>query len=172
MQVPEGETKEFLGQEFVTWLWYQGETKDWSVSLGEEGQVGYWMDELLVLQPDDPVNCSQKLAGTGPTNTAEAQAGLVQGKKVAATRLIFVYNKREWTFTLHADSFNFGSVKLQQPTTVDAEDRFAELADDLEELTRIFERIYHRFLEIRLSDHWHHQELPAMQQWIAQRQIP
>lgn len=169
MLVPEGETKEFLGEEFLTWLWYYGESKNWTMDL-PECQISYWMDELLVLKPDELGECSQKLAGTGPIKTSEAQAGLKKGKKVAETKLVLVHEGTEWTFTLAAQVFHFSSLKLSKPESTDPGERFLEMADELERISGLFDRMYHHFLEIRLSSRWKEKELPAMQDWIHRRQ--
>lgn len=172
MLVSEGEVKEFLGQEFLTWLWYRGETNSWCLNFGDSEQVSYGMDELLVLEPEDPNSCSQRLAGPVPVNSPEAQIGLQEGKKVSAVRIVLVYKEREWSVTWRANNFHFSSLKLMKPTTADPEDRFAELADDLENALAVFDRMYNMFLEIRLSPAWEQRELPAIYQWIKDKQQP
>lgn len=164
MLVPEGETKEFLGQEFLTWLWYYGENNNWKFSM-TDGDVHYGMDELLSLESDAPVS-KQRLSGPVPTNTPEARVGLSEGKKVDAARMVLVYRDREWTFTCNANDFKFSSLNLMKPTTANIEDRFTELVADLEDIAALFDHIYRCFLEIRLSPAWEETELPSMRKWI------
>lgn len=171
MLVPEGETKEFLGQEFLTWLWYQGEVNEWTIYFAEADRVTYAMDELLTLEPEDPTSCRHKLSGPVPVNSPEAQIGLKEGKKATMARIILGYQEREWTVTCHGENFQFSSLKLMKPTTADAEQRFVELAEDLEEAMSLFDRIYELFLKIRLTSAWEEKELPAIRRWITDKQI-
>lgn len=170
MIVPEGESKDFLGQEFLTWLWYYGERNDWTMTLEEGDQVHYGMDELLVLESEDLAGCKQRLSGPVPNSSPEAHAGLLDGKKVTTTRIVLVYGEKEWNVTWKANGFPFSSLKLMQPTTSDVEDRFAELVEDMEELVTIFDKMYYHFTSIRLSDAWS-DELQSIREWINKRKV-
>ena len=171
MQIPEGETREFLGLEFLTWLWYRGEVDHWNINFSPTDRVSYGMDELLALEPEDPTSCSHRLSGPVPVSSPEAQIGLQEGKKVSIARFFLVYKEREWSVTCHADNFQFSSLKLLKPTTADAEDRFVELAEDLEAVISLFDRIYISFLQIRLSPEWEQKELPAIRKCIKDKQV-
>jgi hypothetical protein len=167
MLVPQGESKEFLGSDFLTWLWYHGEKRNWTLELPNKTSVSYGMDDLLVLEPDKYEGCSQRLSGDVPTRTPEAQAGLQEGKKVKATRLVIVLGEREWTTTIRND-FSFSSLILNDPETPDQEERFMELAGDLEQIAGLFDQIYHYFLGIRTSEEWTKTELPLINKWVQE----
>ncbi|BBM82671.1 hypothetical protein [Candidatus Uabimicrobium amorphum] len=168
MLLPEGETKDFLGREFLTWLWFYGEQNNWHFSFSDGDSMEYGMDELLVMQGDD-ANCMQKLSGPVPIKAPEAQVALLEGKKVSTTRVVFVHGQQEWTFTISGDNFNISSLKLISPTTSDIEERFAELSDDLEQVTLLFDKVYTTFLQLRISEEWHKDILPQMKEWVAQK---
>ncbi len=170
MIVPEGESKEFLGSEFLTWLWYYGENNDWTVSFPGGNLLHYGMDEMLVLQPDNLESCSHRLTGPIPIKAPEAEVGLQEGKKITATRVIFVQGENEWSVTLRGDRFQFSSLKLMPPTTADVDDRFAELSEDLERVVDLFDKLYEIFLSIRLSSDWKEKEIPAILDWIKAKQ--
>lgn len=150
MIIPKGESKEFLGKEFLTWLWYYGEINDWKMDFPDKTSVSYGMDEVLVLADD---GSSQRLSGDLPTRTPEAKAGLLEGKKVKTVRVIFVEKEREWTVTLH-DNFSFSSLILNDTKSKDKDDQFFDIAYDLENFCDLFDKIYHYFLESRLSSDW------------------
>ena len=168
MIVPEGESKQFLGQEFLTWLWFHGENNEWAVEFAPGDRVSYGLDEMLILEPEDTLNCSQKLSGPIPIKSPEAQIGLSAGKRVKTTRIVLVHKEHEWIFTCQGNTFHFSSLKLAKPESADPEDRFAELSYELEEVIKAFDRMYNYFLEIRLTDKWK-EELDAIHEWIAKK---
>ncbi len=169
MILASGESKDFLGQEFLTWLWYYGEKNQWTVVFPNQEEISYGLEDLLVMTPDEKEGCSQRLKGTYPVGSPEAHAALEEGKKVSVTRMILAHKDREWIVTWKADNFTFSSLQLMQPTTNDEKDRFTELSDDLEKAMSLIDSIYHFFLGIRLSPLWQEKEVPAIQDWIQKR---
>jgi hypothetical protein len=171
MSASERDSGEFLGQEFLTWLWYRGEIDQWTIWFAADSRMSYGIDEFLVLEPDDPTSCRNRLSGPVPVNSPEAQIGLREGKKVTAARLILVYEQREWSVTWHAENLQFSSLKLMKPTSVHPQERFLELAEDLEIVSDLLDRVYAQFLSIRLSEKWEAEELPAIRKWIQDKRL-
>ena len=163
------DSQEFLGQEFLTWLWFYGETNNWCIDIPNMGEIYYGIDSLLVMEEDENICCTQRLHGPAPTNSPEADAALKDGKKITTLRVMIEYDEQIWHATWKAKTFNFSSVKLMQPTTNDQEDRFQELALGIETISAIFDKIYDIFLQTRLSDTWGKETLPQMQQWVQTR---
>ena len=164
-----GDSKDFLGQEFLTWLWYYGEKNQWTIPLANNEELSYGLEDLLVMSPEEKEDCSQRLKGTYPVGCPEAHAALEEGKKVSVTRMLLCCKDREWVVTWKADNFTFSTLQLLQPTTNHVQDRFSELAIDLEQAVALLDRIYYFFLETRLSPLWQQQEVPAIQEWIQKR---
>lgn len=165
MLLPEGETKDFLGREFLTWLWFYGEKNNWHIDFPDGDSVDYYMDELLVMVGNEE-NCSQRLSGPVPIKSPEARVSLKEGKKISTTRIIVVHQEREWTVTINADNFNLSSLRLISPTTSDIEERFAELSEDLEHVLLMFDKMYTYFLQVRISDDWQ-SICEAINEWIS-----
>ncbi len=183
MLVAEGESKDFLGQEFLTWLWYYGETHEWTLPISEQETVSYGMDhdeedddpdkqkmkEVVVLEPPNEETCVQRLQGRKTIDSPEAIVALKQGKKIAMVRLHLSYQDRLWLFLCKAEHLSISSLKLVQPKAADPKQRVLELAEDLEQFTRLFEQMYAYFLSIRLAPSWDAEELPKIQTWIEEQ---
>ena len=165
MLIPEGENKEFLGEEFLTWLWYYGDNNEWAMQFEDEGYVQFGMDELLVMKSAD-LNSSQSLSGAVPIYSPEARTGLKEGKKVTKARIILESGGSEWAFTCNSETFQFSSLKLLQTSTKDPEERFLEFAYDMEQAVEVFDKMYEFFLKIRLSPEWDSKELPNIKTWM------
>lgn len=176
MQVAEGESKEFLGQEFLTWLWYYGEKNDWKIELNRKELIEYGFDleeqemkELLVFQPSTLRGCIPRLQGQETRKSQEADASLKQGKILAIAKMWVIYDSHEWIFTCRGDRFGISGLTLSTMDSTSAEERFQGLAQNFELFNEVFDKMYEFFLERRLSPSWQKKELPAILQWIQNR---
>lgn len=169
MLLPEGDAKDFLGREFLTWLWFHGEGNNWHLAFSDGDYIDYGLDELLVMEGSEQI-CRQRLSGPVPVKSPEAQVALLEGKKISTTRIVIVHQEREWTVTINGDTFNLSSLKLVGPTTSDIEERFAELSEDLEQLVDLFDKMYQEFLIVRLGKDWDSSVLPEIKEWVIQKQ--
>ncbi len=174
MQVVEAEKKNFLGQEFLTWLWYYGEKHEGTLEISKEEQVNYEIEKekgLLVLEPvstDD--SCIQRLQGANSSTCAEATEGLKSGKKVALVKMWLKYQDCEWTFTCRGEKLAVSSLVLGNPNSSVSDERFYELVEKLEKFVMVWDKMFAVFLKIRLSSDWQKKELPSISTWIQERE--
>lgn len=177
MQVAEGETKKFLGQEFLTWLWYYGEQHDWKINLSKDECVEFGMElddekpkELLVFEPEDDNQCIPRLQGGGTRESKEADVCLQLGKKLSIAKMCVVYSGQVWAFTCRGDRLSISGLTLETPDNlIEDSDRLQELAQRLEKFNEVFDKLYYSFLAVRLSPAWMKKELPAIREWIQTR---
>lgn len=165
--------KRFLGQEFLTWLWWKSEERGGVVALPAEGDVVVVFEKHMLLEYGEG-DSNEKLICRGlQTELQEARTGLVMGKKLEQARIQLVYNDYEWNFTLAAALMEFRNVKLPKtagPDNVnDPEEREGMVLERIhlfEELIRIVLSLYTVFLKQRVSDQWR-EELVKMREWVA-----
>lgn len=174
MQVVEAEKKNFLGQEFLTWLWFHGEENDWTLQFSDHDHVDYDIENeekgLLVMEPDNTQNsCIQKLQGVNPRTCNEATEGLKSGKKVSIAKMWVSYQNSEWTFTCRGEKLAVSGLALCLPSSNTPRERFYELAENLEKFSEVWDKMFASFLKIRLSPEWEESELPNMRAWIQNR---
>ncbi|MEW5723684.1 MAG: hypothetical protein AB1896_11295 [Thermodesulfobacteriota bacterium] len=164
--------KRFLGLEFLTWVWYQSEVNSGLIELEGLGTVELWFENRLVLEAGSG-NARQTVTLQGKDlELAEARTALLEGKKVSQARLRIAAESREWRVTLKAEGLELGSVKA--PKTLDADEEEAESAAGrlldriavMQELTRILDLLYARFLAVRLTNLWEKNELPRLRHWL------
>lgn len=165
--------KRFLGQEFLTWLWWKSEERGGVVALPEEGDIVVVFEKHMLLEYGEG-DSNEKLICRGlQTELQEARTGLVMGKKLEQARIQLVYNDYEWNFTLAAALMEFRNVKLPKtagPDNVnDQEEREGMVLERIhlfEELIRIVLALYRVFLKQRVSEQWR-EELLKMREWVA-----
>ena len=166
--------KKFLGQEFLTWLWYKSEERGGSVFLPGSGDIQLVFEKHMLLESGEGESL-EKLICTGlQAELQEARTGLRMGKKLEQARIYLAKGDYEWRLTLGATLFEYRNVSL--PRTVspkeEAADPFAWEAKVLErigmseEILHTIDELFRLFLQIRTGADWS-EELVRLRSWIA-----
>lgn len=108
------EQKIFLGQEFLTWLWFLQENEG-GAEVKDLGWVELTLGERLVLGPAMGADGSRITVSGPESSLAEAREALRQGKLVEALRLGLEIHGEEYALNLEAAELALKSLKL--PTT-------------------------------------------------------
>ncbi|MDK9705421.1 MAG: hypothetical protein OEL83_00105 [Desulforhopalus sp.] len=171
--------KRFLGQEFLTWLWWKSEERGGSVYLANEGDITVAFEKHMLLESGEGES-SEKLICTGlQTELQEARTGLQMGKKLEQARIVINHNSYEYSFTLAGGLMEFRNVRLPKTETTENEkdDRPEEVEGMIleriflfEELVRLVNILFSMFLFVRLGDHWR-DELQKIREWVARMAV-
>lgn len=162
-------THAFLGEEFLTWLWFRWETQGGEFELPHGRRIGIAIDDFLAFVPLHDDDTEQTLRRGLPTRTAEARTALREGHRLAKARLVLAEGERQWSLVLHGDSLAVSSVRGPD----DAEecessiDRTADRAANWIALHEIVAALYGQFLELRLGEDWRSGEAEAMAAWMG-----
>ncbi len=164
-----GDTHGFLGEEFLTWLWFRWETDGGEFTLAGGRVVGVALDDFLSFAAPSDDETEQTLRRGLPTRTAEARTALRQGHRLKKARLLIAEGERQWTATLDAPSLSLSGVKLPD----DAEDcesdaeRTADRAANWLALHELVQGLYARFLQERLGSDYRKTAGEAQARWMA-----
>jgi hypothetical protein len=93
---------QFLGREFLTWLWYRSDKNDGLFDRDGE-QIEIWFDAKLVLEAQADIKEQNVIKSETPTETDEARASLLNGKQVKEARLRVISDQKQWTVTVKGD---------------------------------------------------------------------
>jgi recombination associated protein RdgC len=166
--------KRFLGQEFLTWLWYKSEERGGSVFLPGSGDIQLVFEKHMILESGEGESL-EKLVCTGlQTELQEARTGLLMGKKLEQARIYLAKGDYEWRLTLGATLFEYRNVSLPRTVSSNEEvaDPFAWEAKILEwlgmseEILHTIDERFRLFLQIRTSADWS-EELARLRSWIT-----
>lgn len=167
------EEKRFLGQEFLTWLWWKSEERGGVVALPGEGDIVVVFEKHMLLEYGAGDSNEKVICSGLQTELKEARTGLTMGKKLEQARIQITYNDYEWNFTMAAALMEFRSVKLPKTggseNLNDAEEREGMILERIflfEELVRIVLELFRGYLKQRVADEWR-EELAKMQDWVA-----
>ena len=159
-----------LGEEFLTWLWFQSDVAPGAFVDKEGHPFSVSMEQRIVVQGGQgDAKDTATVAGTLSPLT-EARFGLGKGKKVTRATIRLEKNDLAFQFTLKAGDFTLGSLKtpkVEKPEEGDDPDAMLlERFYLIEVCLGLLENLYATILRLRLSADWSEtvQEITA---WIG-----
>ncbi len=163
------DTHGFLGEEFLTWLWFRWETDGGEFTLPGGRVVGVALDDFLSFAAPSEDETEQTLRRGLPTRTAEARTALRQGHRLRKARLLIAEGSRLWSATLDAPTLTLNGVKLPE----DAEecesdtDRTADRSANWLALHELVQALYGMFLRERLRADFKQTTALEQARWMA-----
>ncbi|MBU0680893.1 MAG: hypothetical protein KKD73_05670 [Proteobacteria bacterium] len=166
--------KRFIGQEFLTWLWFKSDERGGTVLLPVTGEDITLVFEKHMLLEFGEGDSHEKIVCTGlQAELKEARTGLRMGKKLEQARIHMIRGEYEWHMTIKASLMEFRSVRV--PKTMDGADegdsqeavegRLLDRIGLLEKVYKTFDELLGQFIKIRISDQWPG-EADKLRNWI------
>jgi len=162
------EPKDFLGNEFLLWLWHESEGRSNSVKT-EKGDVTIFIDKSLDLDCAYGQTGKDTLRGDGPARMPEARDALRTGKLPRKAGLILDVSGQQYTLSLGGDSLAVGAAKL--PDVEEAESPrvlFEERIGMLRDLSQTIDAMFATFLKLRASSGWE-TTVSNIRRWIVKQ---
>jgi len=166
--------KKFLGQEFLTWLWYKSEERGGAIMLPGIGDIQVVFEKHMLLESGAGESLEKLICKGLQTELQEARTGLLMGKKLEQARMYLARGDYEWRLTLTATLFEYRNVSL--PKTVSSGDessdpvaweaKVLERIGMSEEIMHTVDQLFRLFLQTRISADWP-QERARLKTWIA-----
>lgn len=172
MQVLEkAKQTEFLGRDFLVWLWFKSEQRDGWFKLEDIGGVQLWVEGGITLKSEsdeavETVTCS----GDNP-RMREARFALAENKKISQVQIKLIIGDDEWSFTVDSTWMNFKALKtprVTQDRNEDPEGIFYEKMHLIEQPVQVMESLFDSFIKLRISSEWEEEERPALIKWIKE----
>ena len=166
--VPGGGSPDFLGNEYLLWLWFLTDRDADTVVLSDGSEVTLMPARTLTLECPRGVTGSETIASDGPTRLPEARRAVQAGKLPRKMGLTLVRHARQYELTLHAETLAVGACKLpdRPDEGTDARGKRDERVAQVRELVETLDLLYARFLAVRLAADWAG-ELARVQRWLA-----
>ena len=161
-------TTEFLGKEFLTWLWYRSDVQEGLLEVGDGGPaVELSLCDRIVLSGAGKGAEKVAIRTEEPSVNPEARVALRQGKKVEQGRIQIVRDQREWTFTIRGETLALGSIKIPAVLTRDEDDRLRERLALLDQLDGMITALFLSFVRLRTRPAEWAEEQKRIEDWIA-----
>lgn len=167
--------KKFLGQEFLTWLWYKSEERGGAVDFEGRGDILVTFEKYMLLEYGEGEASDKMICRGLQTELKEARTGLRTGKKLEQARIHLAKGDYEWNFTLIATLLEFRNLKCPKTMTeaeeaandpAAVEGKILERVGLIEEVSKTVDGLFRMFLKVRIGPSWPG-ELRRVQAWVT-----
>jgi hypothetical protein len=165
--------KQFIGQEFLTWLWFKSEERGGTICLPDSGDIQLVFEKHMLLESGEGESNERLICKGLQTELVEARTGLQVGKKLEQARIFMAKGEYEWRFSLTGGLGDFRNLKV--PKTMAAgeesndpaaiEGRILERIALIEDAYRTVDEMFKMFLLVRISEEWT-EEVKKVNSWI------
>jgi hypothetical protein len=161
---------QFLGEEFLTWLWYVIEKDQDLIKNFDKDFVALEIGNRMVFE-NRRKESGERITIKG--DGASLEEGILTLKKGAlVTELNVVYKSVEltWQFTLKGESLNVSSLNLPSTDVPESdEDLEGFVLEKIflhDKILNLLENIFTHFVKLRLSNRWQNKMVPNIRNWI------
>ncbi|MGD8846833.1 MAG: hypothetical protein PVJ84_01275 [Desulfobacteraceae bacterium] len=159
----------FLGNEFLTWIWYLIENDEKVIQQCGEDTLDLAVGNKMVLV-NRWANGKESITIKGDAvGLEEGLLALSKGALVTDISLIFKSGSLQWQFSIKGESLNFSGIKLPETAAAEQqEDMEGLILDKLylyEKPFQFIDALYRNFIVLRLSEGWNDTK-SNMMKWI------
>ncbi len=158
--------RDFLGNEFLLWLWYFLDAEDDTVALADGSEVTVMLARNLVLECPRGQTGRESITSDGPGRLPEARRAIQAGKLPRRAGLTLVRHDRQYELTLQAESLAVTGARLPAPEAEDERARREERVQSFRHLIETLDLLYDAFGRVRLGGDWR-KELSKIQKWLT-----
>ncbi len=145
------EPKDFIGNEFLMWLWHEADAGSGVISTGD-GDVTIMFDKALDLDCAYGETGKDSLRGVGVSRMPEAIQAVRSGKVPRKAGLIMDAHGSQYTLTLQAEQLAIAGLQMPEIEEADSpRTLFEERITQLRDFTKSFDKLYEAFLKVRLG---------------------
>lgn len=167
--IPDQASRDFIGNEFLMWLWYQCDDESAEIKLVDGSIATVMIARTLSLECPRGITGQDSFTHEGPTRLPEALRAIQSGKLPRKAGLTVVRHGVQYEFALHAETLAIGGAKIPPPEDEDARARLDARAGQLRDLIETMDLLFNAFGEVRFSADWPKQ-LGKMQRWLSREE--
>lgn len=161
---------QFIGNEFLTWLWYVIDNDPHFFNTIDESIDSLSVGNRIVLE--NSLNDTSEVI-TIKGDDAGLEEGLLslrKGAVVVEMNLSYKADNQEWKFTLKGESLSFSGLKVPDTGPLETQDDIEGLTLEkaylYEKTTDLIHTLYDSFLKMRLDRSWDQTIVPKIKRWL------
>jgi hypothetical protein len=167
--VPDEASRDFLGNEFLLWLWFMLDAESDTLTLNDGSQVAVMLTKTLLLECPRGQTGKETISSDGPTRLPEARRAIQAGKLPRKVGMIVVRHDQQYELTFQGETLAINGAKLPAPEAIEERARLEERVSQLRHLLETLDLLFDTFNQARATDAWT-KELPRMQKWLAREE--
>lgn len=158
------QSPDFLGNEFLMWLWWTLENQSDSITLVDESQVTVMLAKTLSLECPLGESGKESISAECPVKLPEAMQAIRSGKLPRKAGMTLVRDDRQFDLVLQAETFGISGAKihLDDEEEFDDDDRI----DSIRQLSETMDLMFNTFLDRRTGASWK-KEQKAICDWLG-----
>ena len=166
--------KNFLGREFLTWLWFFAESGGGQFQVTGDGRKKWdaqiWIDDRIALTAKVGQSHEHVIKGGTPGTCQEAALALSHGKSVREMRVALeIEDIGLYSLTLNGDDLSPRGIKLPEPREEVDESPLEQRVRLTTILSSALDQLLVTFMDERASKVWDTEKLTAIRTWIKTR---
>ncbi len=163
--LPDEGSRDFLGNEYLLWLWYVLDVEGDTVTLSDGGEVALMLSRTLVLECPRGTHGRETISSESPTRLPEARKAIQAGRLPRKVGMTLVRHEQQYDLTLQAETLAISGAKLPAPEASEDRARLEERMTQVRHLLETLDLLYDAFCQRRCSENWT-RELNRMQRWL------
>jgi hypothetical protein len=160
----------FLGDEFLTWLWFLIENDQKSIQKADPACSALEIGNRIVLENRSTKSVERITIKGDDAGLEEGRLALRKGALVSELSMIYKTNESQWQFSLKGESLNVSNLKnsgLSLPESSEEVETFLlDRSDQLYKILYFLEEIFKKFIHYRVSSKWSGKVVPEINTWI------
>jgi hypothetical protein len=160
----------FLGDEFLTWLWFVIEQDSTVLRNADPDLTSFEIGNRIVLEKKHKKALERITIKGEDAGLEEAKVALQNGALVAELNLVYRSTQQKWQFTLKGESLNLSSLKTPKIVPPESQDEFEgsvlEKIFLYDKILQFLEKLYKTFVKLRISNRWQSHEISSIKRWL------
>jgi hypothetical protein len=157
---------DFLGNEFLLWLWWRWETESDTFSLPDDTEVTGMLARTLSLECPLAVSGKETISAEAPASLPEAAQAIRSGKLPRKAGIILVRLGVQYELVLQAETFAVSGAKIHTDETAEGRGAMEDRVESLRELNQTLDLLFHAFCERRVAKTWS-RDLERIRAWLS-----
>ncbi len=160
----------FLGNEFLTWIWFSIEHDDAVLRKADPDFVDLAVGNRMVLE-NRLANGTETITIKGDAaGLEEALLALRKGAVITEINLVYKSGPGQWQFSLKGENLSFSGLKLPESAPAESsEDMEGMVLEKLylyEKPFQYLDGLYREFIRVRLAPGWSGDTLARIKKWV------
>jgi len=160
----------FLGDEFLTWLWFLIETDQNAFRAIDPDCSALEIGNRIVLENRKTKSVERITIKGDDAGLEEGRLALKKGALLTELSIIFKTGEYQWEFCIKGESLNLSNLKTPGPNLPQSPEEMEGFLIDrthqLDKILNFIEIIFKTFVCARVSNKWSTKIVPSVKKWI------
>lgn len=161
-------SRDFLGNEWLLWLWWALEEESESIKLADDSVATCMLQRTLSLECPLNETGKETIASESPTRLPEARLALLGGKLPRKLGMTVVRHDEQYELSIQAETLAVSGAVLPKLDGEPGRGRLEDRVDQLRHLTETLDLLFDVFCRRRLSSAWQ-EDLPRIRRWLEEK---